>query len=220
MSLEKEKVISKLKEEGIDEKFGEGVNFETEEELNTWVGNAKTLLVKPKALKDYTVEDFEEWAKNGSPEEKGLQAYIDRVRTAASKKKEETKKEPVNEPQESEEVKEMKAKIDQLLSEHEAEKKEREESKKKTTFDSLFGKYSKGLEDEDKVYIKATLTADSSEDDIKKAVGDYKALMAKRGFEDFGVDSATEKKKNGLGEDQKKFIHEWAEAEQKKSQNN
>ena len=114
----------------------------------------------------------------------------------------------------------MKTKIEQLLSDHEAEKKEREEIKKKTTFDSLFDKYSKGLEDEDKTYVKATLTTDSSEDDIKKAVGDYKSFMAKRGFTDFGTGSATERKKNGLGEDQKKFIHDWAEAEEKKAQNN
>ena len=44
--------------------------------------------------------------------------------------------------------------------------------------------------------------------------------MAKRGFTDFGTGSATERKKNGLGEDQKKFIHDWAEAEEKKAQNN
>ena len=156
MALEKEKVISKLKSEGIDEKFGEGVNFETEEELDKWVGNAKTLLVKPKALEDYTVDELAEKLKVAAPKEKGLQALADRIRTEASKKKEEKPK-PEENHVESDEIKDMKAKIDQLLSDHEAEKKEREESKKKTTFDSLFDKYAKGLEDEDKTYVKATL---------------------------------------------------------------
>ena len=97
-----------------------------------------------------------------------MQALADRIRTEASKKKEETKKETETKTKESDEIKDLKTKIEQLLSDHEAEKKEREEIKKKTTFDSLFGKYAKGLEDEDKTYVKATLTTDSSEDDIKK----------------------------------------------------
>ena len=195
MALEKEKVISKLKSEGIDEKFGEGVNFETEEELDKWVGNAKTLLVKPKALEDYTVDELAEKLKVAAPKEKGLQALADRIRTEASKKKEEKPK-PEENHVESDEIKDMKAKIDQLLSDHEAEKKEREESKKKTTFDSLFDKYAKGLEDEDKTYVKATLTTDSSEDDIKGAVEKFKALMAKRGFEGYGTSSSTQKVKD------------------------
>ena len=168
MALEKEKVISKLKSEGIDEKFGEGVNFETEEELDKWVGNAKTLLVKPKALEDYTVDELAEKLKVAAPKEKGLQALADRIRTEASKKKEETKKETETKSQESDEIKALNDKLDSVLSQLAAEKKEREEIKKKTTFDSLFGKYAKGLEDEDKTYVKATLTTDSSEDDIKK----------------------------------------------------
>ena len=196
MALEKEKVISKLKSEGIDEKFGEGVNFETEEELDKWVGNAKTLLVKPKALEDYTVDELAEKLKVAAPKEKGLQALADRIRTEASKKKEETKKETETKTQESDEIKDLKTKIEQLLSDHKAEKKEREESKKKTTFDSLFDKYAKGLEDEDKTYVKATLTADSSEDDIKGAVEKFKALMAKRGFEGYGTSSSTQKVKD------------------------
>lgn len=191
MALEKEKVISKLKEEGIDEKFGEGVNFETEEELNSWVGNAKTLLVKPKALEEYTVDELEGLLKVASPKEKGLQALADRIRDAA-KKKVEDKEQETKSPQ-SEEIKALNDKLDRLLNEREADKK-------KNTFESTFDKYAKGLEDVDKSYVKATLSNDSSEDDIKKAVGDYKALMTKRGFEGFGPED-TSKGKGKLSED-------------------
>ena len=120
----------------------------------------------------------------------------DSIRTEASKKKEETKKEPETKPKESDETKALNDKLDSVLSQLAAEKKEREEIKKKTTFDSLFDKYAKGLEDEDKTYVKATLTTDSSEDDIKKAVDKFKALMAKRGFDGYGTGSSTQKVKD------------------------
>lgn len=192
MALEKEKVISKLKEEGIDEKFGEGVNFETEEELNSWVGNAKTLLVKPKALEEYTVDELEGLLKVASPKEKGLQALADRIRTETTKKKVEIKDQEPN-PAGNEDIKALNDKLDKLLNEREADKK-------RNTFESTFDKYAKGLEDVDKSYVKATLSNDSSEDDIKKSVGDYKALMTKRGFEGFGPED-TSKGKGKVSED-------------------
>lgn len=189
MALEKEKVINKLKEEGIDEKFGEGVNFETEEELNSWVGNAKTLMVKPKSLEEYTVDELEGVLKNPSPNAKGLQALADRIRDNAAKKKVETKEGTETKSPENEEIKVLNEKVDKILN-------GMEEEKKSKSFNSTFDKYAKGLEDMDKAYVKATLNQESSEDDIKKAVGDYKALMAKRGFEGFGTDDSKKGKTN------------------------
>lgn len=193
MALEKEKVINKLKEEGIDEKFGEGVNFETEEELNSWVGNAKTLMVKPKSLEEYTVDELEGVLKNPSPKAKGLQALADRIRNSAAKKKVETNEGIETKSPENEEIKVLNEKVDKILN-------GMEEEKKIKSFNSTFDKYAKGLEDMDKAYVKATLNQESSEDDIKKAVGDYKALMAKRGFEGFGTDDS-KKGKTGQKED-------------------
>lgn len=193
MALEKEKVINKLKEEGIDEKFGEGVNFETEEELNSWVGNAKTLMVKPKSLEEYTVDELEGVLKNPSPKAKGLQALADRIRNSAAKKKVETNEGIETKSPENEEIKVLNEKVDKILN-------SMEEEKKIKSFNSTFDKYAKGLEDIDKAYVKATLNQESSEDDIKKAVGDYKALMAKRGFEGFGTDDS-KKGKTGQKED-------------------
>ena len=213
MAIEKEKVISKLKEEGIDEKFGNGVSFETEEELNKWVGDAKTLLVKPKSIEDYTAEELEEIMKNPQPKAKGLQAFLDKEREKAKKKT--GKKE--GEGTEDESKDDFKTFMAEAKKRWENEDKDKETKTKSSSFNSKFDAATKGFDEEDKEYIKATLNLDSTEDDIKKAVSKYTAMMTKRGFKDFGTGGSDHKDdKNELPSDYKKYIEDWAKKKQEK----
>lgn len=197
MAIEKEKVISKLKEEGIDEKFGNGVSFETEEELNNWVGEAKTLLVKPKSLEDYTADELEALLKDPQPKAKGLQALLDKERNKA-KKKTEKKDGEVGEDDGKDDFKTFMAEAKKRW---EKEDKDKETKMKASSFNSLFNAATKGIDEEDKEYIKATLNLDSTEDDIKKAVSKYTAMMTKRGFKDFGISGDGDKGKGDLSKD-------------------
>ena len=213
MAIEKEKVISKLKEEGIDEKFGNGVSFETEEELNNWVGEAKTLLVKPKSLEDYTADELEALLKDPQPKAKGLQALLDKERNKA-KKKTEKKDGEVGEDDGKDDFKTFMAEAKKRW---EKEDKDKETKMKASSFNSLFNAATKGIDEEDKEYIKATLNLDSTEDDIKKAVSKYTAMMTKRGFKDFGTGGSDHKDdKNELPSDYKKYIEDWAKKKQEK----
>lgn len=213
MAIEKEKVISKLKEEGIDEKFGNGVSFETEEELDKWVGNAKTLLVKPKSIEDYTADELEEMMKNPQPKARGLQAFLDKEREKAKKKT--GKKE--GEGAEDESKDDFKTFMAEAKKRWENEDKDKETKTKSSSFNSKFDAATKGFDEEDKEYIKATLNLDSTEDDIKKAVSKYTAMMTKRGFKDFGTGGSDHKDdKNELPSDYKKYIEDWAKKKQEK----
>ena len=213
MAIEKEKVISKLKEEGIDEKFGNGVSFETEEELDKWVGDAKTLLVKPKSIEDYTAEELEEMMKNPQPKAKGLQAFLDKEREKAKKKT--VKKE--GEGAEDESKDDFKTFMAEAKKRWENEDKDKETKTKSSSFNSKFDAATKGFDEEDKEYIKATLNLDSTEDDIKKAVSKYTAMMTKRGFKDFGTGGSDHNDdKNELPSDYKKYIEDWAKKKQEK----
>lgn len=216
MAIEKEVVVNKLKTEGIDETLGDGISFETEEDLNKWVGKAKTFIDKPKSLKEYTAEELENELKNPTPSAKGLQALADKIR-AETKKKLDDKKEGADKHNElPDELKERLAKIDKLESDFEAAKKEKEESNKVKSFEDLFSKQANGLDDDDKKYVKATLNSDSSEEDIKKAVADYKSMMAKRGFKGFGADSSSKKDLQGKDDDLEKSIKRMLDKKNKK----
>jgi len=82
--LEEQKIIDKLKAEGINESISKGLNFETEEALNGWVDNFKTTITKPKSLGDYTKDELKSLADKG--EVKNLQSLLDEVRTKAKAK--------------------------------------------------------------------------------------------------------------------------------------
>lgn len=214
MAIEKEKVISKLKEEGIDEKFGNGVSFETEEELNKWVGEAKILLVKPKSLEDYTADELEALLKDPQPKAKGLQALLDKERERAKKKITEKKEVEDGEDKGKDDFKTFMAEAKKRW---EKEDKDKETKMKASSFNSLFNAATKGIDEEDKEYIKATLNLDSTEDDIKKAVSKYTAMMTKRGFKDFGTGGSDHKDdKNELPSDYKEYIEDWAKKKQEK----
>lgn len=205
MAIEKEKVISKLKEGGIDEKFGNGVSFETEEELNKWVGDVKTLLVKPKSIEEYTADELEALLKDPQPKARGLQALLDKERDKSKKKvvkkKNDDDKDNDDDEDEVKSKPEWKEFIEKMNKRMEDEDKEKETNKKTKSFNSIFDASTKGFEEEDKEYIKATLNLDSTEDDIKNAVSKYTAMMTKRGFKDFGISGDGDKNKGDLSKD-------------------
>jgi len=199
--LTKEEVDSKLKEEGVDEKLGTGVQFESAEELNSWIGNIKTVITKPKSINDYTTEEFEELMKDPQPKAKGLQAFLDKERTKVLKKVKETngveKKSAEGSPDEADPViSELKRELEENNRTVKEIKENLENEKKEQRFNSIFSKYTKNFEEDDKVYVKAVLKIDSSEEDIKREVDKYTSRAAKRGFNGFGIDGGGKKGKD------------------------
>lgn len=215
MAIEKEKIVSKLNEKGVDAKFAEGASFETEEDLEKWVDNIKTLSDKPKPIEEYTADELEALLKDPQPKAKGLQALADKIR-AAKKKEEEENTKKTKEVEIPEEIKSKLSELDTLKSEWEAAKKEQEESKKTKTFEDLFSKHANGLDEDDKKYVKATLNPNSSDEDIKKAVANYKSMMAKRGFKGFGADTPNKKDQQDKDDDLEKSIKRMLDKKNKK----
>lgn len=198
--MTKEEIEAKLKEEGINEKLGSGLSFDKPEDLDSWIESFKTTeesrieefktkLEKKKSIDEYTADELEEILKDPHPKAKGLQSLIDGLK--AKMKEEKNKNEDGSHSSEIDSLKEEIKTLTDTISEIKttSEKKSKEEK-----FNELFSKYGKGVDDVDKKYIRATLNVDSSEEDVKKAFSDYKALMAKRGFKDFGVDSSNKHK--------------------------
>ncbi|MFA6727828.1 MAG: hypothetical protein WCS17_06395, partial [Prevotella sp.] len=153
--LTKEEVDSKLKEEGVDEKLGTGVQFESAEELNSWIGNIKTVITKPKSINDYTTEEFEELMKDPQPKAKGLQAFLDKERTKVLKKAKETngvekKGTEVSTDEADPVIAELKRELEENNKTVKEIKENLENEKKEHTFNSVFAKYTKNLEEEDK----------------------------------------------------------------------
>lgn len=199
--MTKEEIEAKLKEEGINEKLGSGLSFDKPEDLDSWIESFKTTeesrieefktkLEKKKGIDEYTADELKEILNDPHPKAKGLQSLIDGLK---AEMKEEKKKEDGKSLTELDSLKEQIKTLTDALSEIKttSEKKSKEEK-----FNELFSKYGKGVDDVDKKYIRATLNVDSSEEDVKKAFSDYKALMAKRGFKDFGVDSSNKHKED------------------------
>ena len=200
--MTKEEIEAKLKEEGINEKLGSGLSFDKPEDLDSWIESfktteesrieeVKTKLEKKKGIDEYTADELEEILKDPHPKAKGLQSLIDglKAKMKEEKKKNEDGKSSTELDSLKEEIKTLKDTISEIKTT--SEKKSKEEK-----FNELFSKYGKGVDDVDKKYIRATLNVDSSEEDVKKAFSDYKALMAKRGFKDFGVDSSNKHKED------------------------
>lgn len=198
--MTKEEIEAKLKEEGINEKLGSGLSFDKPEDLDSWIESFKTTeesrieefktkLEKKKSIDEYTADELEEILKDPHPKAKGLQSLIDGLK---AKMKEEKKKS--EDGKSSTELDSLKEEIKTLTDTISEIKTTSEKKSKEEKFNELFSKYGKGIDDVDKKYIRATLNVDSSEEDVKKAFSDYKALMAKRGFKDFGVDSSNKNK--------------------------
>ena len=205
--MTKEEIEAKLKEENIDPKLGNGLSFAKPEDLDSWISDFKTTeqsriealktkLESKKGIEEYTADDLRELLKDPKTKAKGLQSLADGLRAEInSKKKKDDKSE-----EDSSVIAELKNQLKTLTDTITEMKSSSDKKSKENTFGSIFDKYAEGLEDADKTYVKATLTLDSSEEEIKKAVGDYKSLMAKRGFKNFGVDNS-HKTKSGETED-------------------
>ena len=65
MALEQTEIVNELKAQGINESLGNGLSFETTEDLSSWVSAYKTSLPpKAKEIQDYTKEEIEAIAKD------------------------------------------------------------------------------------------------------------------------------------------------------------
>jgi len=82
MPIENDVIVNELKTQGIDEKLGKGLSFETDADLSEWVESYKSVLPTPnKKIEDYTKEEIEELAKDPQFKgAKGLQGYFDSIR--------------------------------------------------------------------------------------------------------------------------------------------
>lgn len=189
MAIESEVIVGKLKEEGIDEKLAIGISFETEEALNEWVGNAKTFTAKPKDILEYTEDELKKMADEGKV--KALQALLDKTRAQAK-----TKTEPkVTDPKstESPELKAIQEQLASLMTEVKTTKEETQKAK----FDSYIELKTKGFDPLEVSMLKSTLSVTSTNQEIDKAVSDYRALMVKRGLRSYSSESVSSK---GSGE--------------------
>lgn len=190
MAIESEVIVGKLKEEGIDEKLAIGISFETEEALNEWVGNAKTFTTKPKDILEYTEDELKKMADEGKV--KALQALLDKTRAQAK-----TKTDPKATDPKLTESPELKAIQEQLASLMTEVKTTKEESQK-AKFDSYIESKTKGFDPLEVSMLKSTLSVTSTNQEIDKAVSDYRALMVKRGLRSYSSESVSSKESGEL----------------------
>ena len=188
--ITKEQIISKLKAEGIDEKFADGMLFETEEALSAWVGNAKTLLVKPKDLKDYTIDELKALADKG--EVRNLQSLLDKVRTDAAKGQPTPTPAPTPTPTPttSPELAAMQAKLDELL-----------KDKKVSERNSKISKFSEGMTDLQKKILSSYIPEDADDATMESIIKEYKNELTAAGVKDFSVGGSNDKKDGALDSD-------------------
>lgn len=201
MAIENDVIIDKLKEEGINESLSNGLSFETEEDLNSWVENFKSGLPEPpKGLNEYTKEELEEIAKDPQFKgAKGLQGLLDAQRQKFSKPKEPI--EPIKpKPAKAELSEEDKAAL--------AELKEFKAEMSKAKFNGKVKKAAEGLDDETITDIQNSLKVDATDEDIEKAIEKKKAYLAKLGVKNFGTPGGGGKSKAG-----KKVFEDWAKKE-------
>ena len=124
MAVEQAVIDSKLQEEGIDvQLLPEGIQFETEEALDKWVGVAKTFTAKPKSIEEYTKEELEEILKDPSPKAKGLQGFADSLRQKQNKV--DPLKQPKTKIELPEEIKAKLEKLDEFIGKSEKAKKKK-----------------------------------------------------------------------------------------------
>ena len=177
--LEQETIISKLESEGIDKSLASGINFETEEALNSWVGVAKTFVEKPKSIENYTAEELEALLKDPQPKAKGLQSLMDKERARIREKM--GKQEP---PKEGEETPEQKALRERLeaLEAGMTQSKEQLAAEKRNL---LIEKETQGLEELEVELIKNSIPKDADAQTIKAKVEAYKNMQAKKGLKGY-----------------------------------
>ena len=172
MAVEQAVIDGKLQTEGIDAQLSKGIQFETEEALNEWVGVAKTFVTKPKSIDEYTKEELEEILKNPTPTAKGLQGFADALRQKQTKQPKEVEL--------PEEVKAKLDKLDQFLGQS-------EKAQKESAFNAELSKHTNGLDSYEVELIKHKLTVDAKPEDIKKEVEAFRSYMVKKGFDGYKV---------------------------------
>jgi len=175
MALEQTVIEGKLQTEGIDVQLSKGIQFETEEALNEWVGVAKTFVTKPKSIDEYTKDELEEILKNPTPTAKGLQGFADSLRQKQQQPK------PVKSEYElPEEVKTKLDKFDEFFSKS-------EKAQKESAFNAELSKHTTGLDQYEVDLIKNKLSSDSTPEEIKKEAEAFRSYMVKKGFDGYKV---------------------------------
>jgi hypothetical protein len=179
MALEKTVIVDELKAQGINETLGNGLSFETTEDLSVWVDAYKTNLPKAKEIQDYTKEEIELIAKDPQFKgAKGLQGYLDSLR-----QKPPVVVKPEGTPDFAALIeaaqKPLFDKLEALTAQKQVE-----------NFDSQVRKISKELDitdDELILDIKESLNANSTEAEIRAKIEKKKAYLAKLGIKQFGT---------------------------------
>ena len=177
--LEQETIISKLESEGIDKSLASGINFETEEALNSWVGVAKTFVEKPKSIENYTAEELEALLKDPQPKAKGLQSLMDKERARIREKMGKT--EPAKEGEETPEQKALRERLEALEAGMTQSKEEIAAEKRNL----LIEKETQGLEEFEVELIKNSIPKDADAQTIKAKVEAYKNMQAKKGLKGY-----------------------------------
>ena len=182
MALEQTEIVNELKTQGINESLGNGLSFETTEDLSSWVNAYKTSLPpKGKEIQDYTKEEIEAIAKDPQFKgAKGLQGYFDSLRQKAPV----VPKPDDKNPQDfaaliAEMQKPLLEKLEALTNQKKAE-----------SFDSQVRDISKqlGISDEELISdIKEGLKEDSTAEEIKAKIEKKKAWLSKLGIKQFGT---------------------------------
>ena len=182
MAIEKEVIVNKLKEEGVNEKLCNGLTFETEDELSSWVNDYKSGLPEPiKGLNEYTKEELEEVSKHPQFKgAKGFQGFMDseRVKIKESNKKPDP---PKLKPDDSEKP----PKWAEVLIQ---DTKVLKEQKQHKDFDELVTKIGK-KEELDEIHIKRVkkgLKSDATEEEIKNEIKEYKKELNDLGIKNYG----------------------------------
>jgi len=204
MALEQIAITDKLKAEGITESLSNGLTFETDEDLASWVDNYKSGLPEPvKKLEDYTKEELEEMAKDPQFKgAKGLQGYIDSVRAKAPAKA------PVPIPpkpdnEEPEWAKTIREQNEKLLAKNETEsftKKVTELGKADGLNEKHISRVFKGLKD------------NATEAEIKAEFKAYKEELSDLGIKEFGTPGGGNR---GNNSNVKKLAEEWRDKQKK-----
>ena len=176
MAVEQAVIDSKLQSEGIDVQLSKGIQFETEEALNEWVGVAKTFATKPKAIEEYTKEELEQILKDPSPKAKGLQGFADSLR-------QKPKQTDAPKPKEFELPTELKEKLDKF----DQFSANMERSQKESAFNAELSKHTSGLDQYEVELIKNKLSIESKPEDIKKEVDAFRSYIVKKGFDGYKV---------------------------------
>ena len=178
MAIEKSVIVDELKAQGISEALGNGLSFETPEELSGWVEAYKTGLPKAKEIQDYTKEEIEAIAKDPQFKgAKGLQGYLDSLRKPAPEKK--TEGTPDFAALIAESQKPLLEQLAQLTAQKQTETFANQVKQAATLA---------GITDEEFINdIKESLPSTATPEEIKAKVEKKKAYLTKLGVKNFGT---------------------------------